>query len=219
MGVARVAGNERPALPVTVCRCDPQIPVANVVKLGRKSNARRPLYQPVVVVVIGRGVLRHRRMEEPALPHVHPAKEHPGPLEVRVEHPVGSALRKALERLMKRSRTEQRQHHFLLEVRPAPPDAELLPHHRTGAVAAHQIVGRQHALPRSAVLRDGHPHTPFVLLEGVRHPPEVGPHGRNSGQPRAQHALGQVLGQPLVVLKEVRPHRLPARWRVPILAH
>ena len=119
-----------------------------MVELAGEREAGDALQQAVEIEIAGRGVGRHRRVEEEALADVDAAEELPVAVEVRMQHAIGRALGKALEPLVQLARAEHGQHHELVEVGAAARDADLLAHQRMAAVAADHIVGLEHLASR-----------------------------------------------------------------------
>ena len=243
MAVRGVARDEHATHLVAVGDGHAQVPEPHVVELRFEGHARRLLQQSLEVVVLRRRVFRHRRVEEPAHPHLHAAEEHPVAVQLRVHRAEGGGLREAFEVLVQVRRPEHGQAHLLVEVGPVAADAHLAPDHRPRAVAADDVVGLQdasgardglparvidvdEALPRvppallCRVLRllDGDAHAALVLLDVLRRPPvEQGDVGEVGGA-LAQHLFGQVLGQALVGDVVVAAQLLAARRRPPVLA-
>ena len=75
---------------------------------------------------------------------------------------------------MQLARTEQRQHHQLVEIGAAAFDADLLAHGGMTAVAADNVVRLQNLTLGAAVFGDGHAHATRILLDGFRDPAEAG---------------------------------------------
>src|SRR5262249_20650482 len=143
--VACVAGNEHSPDPIPLGNLDAQVPEADVIKLGAKLESSCLLEEAQEIVLLALCVARHRRMEKPALTHVHSSKELPVALQLRLQTPIGRALRKALfESSMELARPKYRQHHALIEVRATAVDAHLLADGRARSVTADDVVGLEH---------------------------------------------------------------------------
>ena len=67
MRMRGVAGNENAAGLVVLRHRDTQIPEPDIVEVAGEGKARGLLQQAVKIVIIPRGIGRHRRMKEPAL--------------------------------------------------------------------------------------------------------------------------------------------------------
>ena len=67
----------------------------HVVELGVELEPRGAVQQRLEVVVLLGRVVRHRRVEEPPLAHVHASEEHPVALQRRVERAVRRHLGEA----------------------------------------------------------------------------------------------------------------------------
>ena len=132
--------------------------------------------------------------------------------------PIRRSRRKSLQALVELARAEHGQHHELVEIGSAALNADLPADTGLAAVAAHHIIGLQGRASPVAVLDDGDPCAVVVLLDRFRRPAEGALDVRELRHSRAQHLLGPVLGQPLVVLKIVGIDDLSQRRRVPVLA-
>src|SRR5690606_33219060 len=111
-----------------------EVPETYVVELGAELKAGDLLEEAVEVEVVRGGVRRYGRVEEPALADVDASEELPVALEVRVEHAIGGAFRKALEAFVKAAGTEDGEDHAAAEVCTAHLDAQAFADHRSGAV-------------------------------------------------------------------------------------
>src|SRR5262245_336904 len=111
-------------------------------------------------------------MEKEALAEVDAAEEHPVSLEIGMHRPEGRARRKTLEAFMQLARTDDREHHELVEVGAAALDADLLAHRRMAAVAPDHIVGLERHALGAALLRNRDAHASGILLDGLPRPAE-----------------------------------------------
>ena len=100
MRMRRVAGDEDPAGLVSLGHRDLEIPEADIVEIAGERETGGLLQQSVEVVIVARGVGRHRRMEEPAFADVDAAEKLPIAVQVGMDYPIGGARREALERLV-----------------------------------------------------------------------------------------------------------------------
>ncbi len=195
---------------------DAQVPEPHIVELARETEAGGALQQAMEVIIVARRIGRHRRVEEPALLGIDAAEELPVALEVGMHHAISGSRRKALELLVELARPKECQHHELVEIRAGTLDADLLTDGGMAAVAAHDVIGRDGLAPR--LLHDGDPRFARVLFDRFRRPAVTARDIGKLGHALAQHLLGLILRQPLVVLEVVGVDDLAQRRRVPVVA-
>ena len=169
-----IAGDEYASHLIAIGDGDAQIPKPHVVEIADEREARGFVQQRQEIVIVLRGIGRHRRMKEPALADVDAAEELPVPLQIGVQHAIGGARRKALEFLVQVARAEQRQHHDLVEIRAAALDPDLPPHDGMTAVAADHVVGFDDLARHAALLGGGDADAAVVLLDLFGGPAEAG---------------------------------------------
>src|SRR6266851_8711407 len=126
MTVARVPGDEHPPDPIFAGHGDAQVPEPDVIEISMERKAGSALNQTEKVIVFRRCFARHRSVEEEAFAHVNPTKELPVALQVWVKHSIRGPVGEAFHALVQLGRTEDRQHHTLVEIRTAAIDAQLL---------------------------------------------------------------------------------------------
>src|SRR5579883_189616 len=215
MTVRGISGDEYATDPVSVGDRNAQVPEAHIVELALELESGRLLHESLKVVVIPRGVGRHRRVKEEGVLSVNPPEEPPVALERRVHCPIGDARREALQACLELRRADDREHHELVEALPTPLDTDLLSHGRMTAVAADRIVPREHLAP--ALLRD---HTDanalLILRDSLDRPSHPAFDTGKLGHPLAQHALGQVLRNPLARLEIILVDHLAIERRIPV---
>ena len=120
---------------------------------------------------------------------------------------------------MQLARTENGEHHQLVEVRPAATDADLLAYRGAAAVAAHHVIGLEDLPAAATLLDDADAHAAGILLDRLRRPAEM---TFNAGQPGhfpAQHLFHQILRKPLIGLEVIGRDEISLPRRVPVLAH
>src|SRR5690606_22683249 len=171
------------------------------------------------VEVVLAGVPWHRRVEEEALTNVDATEELPVPLELGLEHSVGSALRKALQSFVELRRTEDSQYHALVKVLALPVDAHGFANQGAATVAAHEVIRLDDlglasmGLATGLLFRVGRPaeeglcalghgrkddlHTIAGILDAIGAPTIQGLHGGQLSQARPQDLLRAVLRQAL----------------------
>src|SRR5262245_53108625 len=101
MAVRGISGDEDATDPVFVGDRNAQVPEAYIVELAFELESRRLLHEPEAVVVVLRGVVRHRRMKEEGILRVDPAEKPPVALELRVHRPIGGARWKSFQACFK----------------------------------------------------------------------------------------------------------------------
>src|SRR5258708_6866079 len=198
MAVRGIASDEGPPDPVGLGDSDAQVPESDMIERAGERETSGFLDEAMKVVIVGPRIRLHGRVEEPALADVDAAEELPVAFVRRVERIVGGTLGKPLEALVQLARTENGEHHQLVEVRPAAPDADLLAYRGAAAVAAHHVIGLEDLPPTAALLDDGDAHAARILLDRLRRPAEM---TFNAGQPGhfpAQHLFHQILRKPLI---------------------
>ncbi len=157
-------------------------------------------------------------MKEPAFADVDTSEELPIAFQLRVQHPISGARRKALELFVQFAGAEQRQHHELIEIRAAALDAELPAHRGLAAVATDQVLGLDYFLPGAGLLGDGDAHAAGILFYRLGLPAEP---AFDAGQLRhsfAQRIFHQILRQAFVFLEIIIVDDFAQRRRVPIIA-
>src|SRR5690348_16679044 len=116
---------------------DPQIPEAYMVELRAKLESGCCMQETEKVVILALSIARNRRMKKEPFANIHPTEELPVPLQFRLQHPVGRALRVPFfQAVVQLARTKHREYHSLVEVGAAAIDAHLLAHNRARSVAA-----------------------------------------------------------------------------------
>ena len=101
-----VSGNERASDLIAIGDGDTQIPKSHIVEIADEREACGFVQQREEIVIVLRGIGRHWRVKEPALPGVDAAEELPIAFQIWMQHAIGRARRKTLELLVQVARTE-----------------------------------------------------------------------------------------------------------------
>ena len=218
MRVRGVAGNEDAAVSIRVGDGVAQLPEARIVDLAGEIEAGGRAQRRAEIEILALGVARDRRVEEEPLADIDAAEELPVTLEVRVQHAVSRARRKALQCLVELARPEHDQHHQLVEIGAAARDAAGLADHRSAAVATHGVVRSERRGLLRRLVCDRHTHAVGTLRYVGRLPAEPRLDRRQRRQFCPQHLLHPVLRHAVVVLEVIGPHQFASARRVPVIA-
>src|SRR5690242_4099783 len=110
MAVCGIARNEDATGAIGLSHRIAQLPEARVIDLAYKIETGGAAQGCAEVEALSLGVARHRSVEEETLPNVDAAEELPITLQIRMQHAIGRARRKALELLVQLLRAKHDQH-------------------------------------------------------------------------------------------------------------
>src|SRR5262245_21579379 len=198
MAVGRIASHKDAARAIAIGNREAQVPKPDVIERNVKLGAGRRIEKLAKVEIVLRRAGRDGSVEKPAAAEVHPAKELPVAVKLRVENAVEGFAGIARQQAVQAVRAKHQQHHQPIMVRQGLADAGLGAHPRTAPVAANDILGAQRAPTSSSALREQDLYVACVLAHHLGTPAIERGHARKLLCAPAQDGLGRILRQALI---------------------